>query len=556
MSGNARGNGRAQRAHLVVLAPLSIEARAIRSALPGALILRTGMGRTRSTRAITGGLPERTTRILEEAGAVAVAGFCGALDPSLRPGDVVVATQVRGPDGTRPCPSAGILAAALTAMGIAARVGPLVSTYHVVSGSERERLRQETGALAVDMESAWLARAAGDRPFAVLRVVVDTPRRELTGNPLSTALGGLRGYRALAKAAPALASWAEATGPRTVLLAGPRSFCAGVERAIEIVERALDRYGPPVYVRKQIVHNVHVVRDLERRGAVFVESAEEVPAGATVVFSAHGVSPEVRDQARGRHLHVIDATCPLVTKVHTEARRFAGSKYTIFLIGHDGHEEVEGTTGEAPGSIRLIQNVEDVDGMEVEDPDRVAYLSQTTLAVDEVDEVVGALRDRFPSLTGPGSDDICYATQNRQDAVKVMARECDLLLVIGSENSSNSKRLVEVAEREGCRAALIDDETGIDPGWLLGADTVGVTAGASAPEVLVDRVLDALAGLGRVAVEERQVTTESMRFTLPVEIRGVQGGSSNERSEAAADSLAHEAIGLKRSASEEKEGMR
>jgi 4-hydroxy-3-methylbut-2-enyl diphosphate reductase len=517
-----QGNGRAHSPQLVVLAPLSVEAHAIRSALPGALVVQTGMGRSRSTRAIAEGLTQRTTKLLQDAGAVAVAGFCGALDPSLRPGDVVVATEVRGPDGVTPCPSAGILVAALAGMGITARLGPIACVGHVVSGTERERLREETGAIAVDMESAWLAPAVAVRPFAVLRVVVDTPGRELKANPLATARGGVKAYRALAKAAPALASWAEAAGPRTILLAGPRSFCAGVERAIEIVERALDRYGPPVYVRKQIVHNVHVVRDLERRGAVFVESADEVPEGATVVFSAHGVSPEVRAQAKARDLHVIDATCPLVTKVHTEARRFAGSKYTIFLIGHDGHEEVEGTTGEAPSSIRLIERVEDVEGIEVDDPDRVAYLSQTTLAVDEVDEVVGALRDHFPGLTGPGSDDICYATQNRQDAVKVLARECELLLVIGSENSSNSKRLVEVAEREGCRAALIDDETGIDPGWLVGARTVGVTAGASAPENLVDRVLDALGGLGSVAVEERQVTTESMRFTLPVELR--QGG--------------------------------
>jgi 4-hydroxy-3-methylbut-2-enyl diphosphate reductase len=536
---------------LVVLAPLSIEARAIRSALPGALVVQTGMGRSKSARALQEGFTEQTARLLEDAGAVAVAGFCGALDPSLRPGDVVVATEVRGPDGVTSCPSAGVLVAALSELGIAARLGPVACTDHVVSGGERERLRAQTGAIAVDMESAWLAPVAAERPFAVLRVVVDTPGRELKANPLATARSGVKAYRALTRAAPALASWSRAAGPRTVLLAGPRSFCAGVERAIEIVERALDRYGPPVYVRKQIVHNVHVVRDLERRGAVFVESAEEVPEGATVVFSAHGVAPEVRAQAKNRRLHVIDATCPLVTKVHTEARRFASGEYTIFLIGHDGHEEVEGTTGEAPSSIRLIEKVEDVAGIEVKDPERVAYLSQTTLAVDEVDEVVGALRDRFPALTGPGSDDICYATQNRQDAVKVLARECELLLVIGSENSSNSKRLVEVAEREGCRAALIDDETGIDPAWLVGAKTVGVTAGASAPEILVDRVLAALGGLGPVSVEERQVTTESMRFTLPVELRGVQGGSSNERSEAAADPLAHEAIRRRRSASEE-----
>jgi 4-hydroxy-3-methylbut-2-en-1-yl diphosphate reductase len=503
---------------LVVLAPLSIEARAMRSALPGALVLQTGMGRVHSMSA-TRTLPERTRKLMETAGAVAVAGFCGALDPSLRPGDVVVATEVRGPDGVTPCPSAGILGAALAGLGITARLGSLVSTDHLVTGVDRDRLWTDTGAIAVDMESAWLVPVAQDRPIAVLRVVVDTPGRELKANPLATARGGVRAYRVLARAAQALARWAEAAGPRTVLLAAPRSFCAGVERAIEIVERALERYGPPVYVRKQIVHNVHVVRNLERRGAVFVESAEEVPRGATVVFSAHGVSPEVRAQAKVRDLHVIDATCPLVTKVHAEARRFAGNDFTIFLIGHDGHEEVEGTTGEAPQAIRLIEKVEDVGGVEVEEAGRVAYLSQTTLAVDEVDEVVDALRDRFPSLIGPGSADICYATQNRQDAVKVMARECDLLLVIGSENSSNSKRLVEVAEREGCRAALIDDELGIDPSLLVGAETVGVTAGASAPEVLVDRVLDALAGLGRIQVEERQVTEESMRFTLPVELR-------------------------------------
>jgi 4-hydroxy-3-methylbut-2-en-1-yl diphosphate reductase len=519
MSAKAPRYERDPRHGLLVLAPLSIEARAIRSALPGVEVLQTGMGPERASRAARRIQTHAGGSVSRDHRAVAVAGFCGALDPTLQPGDVVVASEVRGADGATSCPSAGILVAALGRLGIAARLGPVVSVDHVVSGRDRERLRAESQAIAVDMESAWLAASAGDRPLAVLRVVVDTPGRDLKGNPLATARGGLRAYRVLAKASRALADWARAAGPRTVLLAGPRSFCAGVERAIEIVERALDQYGPPVYVRKQIVHNVHVVRDLEQRGAVFVESAEEVPEGATVVFSAHGVSPEVRAQAEIRHLHVIDATCPLVTKVHTEARRFAGNEYTIFLIGHDGHEEVEGTTGEAPASIRLIEKVEDVNGLELEDPSRVAYLSQTTLAVDEVDEVVDALRERFPSLTGPGSDDICYATQNRQDAVKVLAGECELLLVIGSENSSNSKRLVEVAEREGCRAALIDDENGIDPEWLAGAETVGVTAGASAPEVLVDRVLAALAGLGPVRVEERQVTTESMRFTLPVELR-------------------------------------
>ena len=295
----------------------------------------------------------------------------------------------------------------------------MVSAERAATGAERGRL-EATGALIVDMESWWLAAGAADRPLAVVRVVVDTPGRELR-NPLATASGGLRALRALRRLGPALDRWAQAADERRVLLAGPRSFCAGVERAIEIVERALDRYGAPVYVRKQIVHNVHVVRDLEDRGAVFVEALAEVPEGANVVFSAHGVSPEVRDEALARRLHVIDATCPLVTKVHAEARRFAKAGYTIFLIGHDGHEEVEGTTGEAPEAIRLVDGSRGVDVSALPDaPEhgKVAFLTQTTLAVDEVDEVVSHLRQRFPLLAGPGSDDICYATQNRQDAVQ------------------------------------------------------------------------------------------------------------------------------------------
>jgi 4-hydroxy-3-methylbut-2-enyl diphosphate reductase len=292
-----------------------------------------------------------------------------------------------------------------------------------------------------------------------------------------------------------------------------------VDRAIEIVEQALDRYGPPVYVRKQIVHNVHVVRDLEQRGAIFVDDVDEVPAGARLVFSAHGVSPQVRAKAAARDLRVIDATCPLVTKVHAEARRFAGSGHTIVLVGHDGHEEVEGTTGEAPEAIRLIGSADEVASLRL-DPDRpVAYLTQTTLAVDEVDDVVRVLRERFPDLAGPGSDDICYATSNRQDAVRALAAECDLLLVIGSANSSNSQRLVEVSERLGCPARLFDDENELVPEWLVGAKTVGVTAGASAPESLVHRVIEALAGLGPVEVQERTVVEESLQFTLPVELR-------------------------------------
>jgi len=496
---------------LVVLTPLAIEARAVRTGLPRARVVRGGMGRAKASRAAA-------SLELGSSRALAIAGFCGALDPTLRPGDVVVATEVRGPDGTRKLPSSSMLLAALASRGVTARTGPIVTVDHVVSGNERLALAG-TGALAVDMESAWLASASDGLPLAVLRTVVDVAGRDLRTHPLATATGGLKAYRALSRAAPALEAWAAAAGARRVLLAGPRSFCAGVERAIEIVERALDRYGPPVFVRKQIVHNVHVVHDLERRGAVFVDELGEVPEGALVVFSAHGVSPQVRDEASDRSLRVIDATCPLVTKVHAEAKRFAKAGYTIFLIGHDGHEEVEGTTGEAPEAIRLVEEHDDLEQLDIPDPRKVAFLTQTTLAVDEVNTVVEGLRGRFPSLSGPGSEDICYATQNRQDAVKALARECDLLLVIGSENSSNSQRLVEVAEREGCRARLVDDETGIDPEWLHGAHTVGLTAGASAPEVLVERVIEALGDLGPVDVEERQVVTESMRFTLPVELR-------------------------------------
>jgi 4-hydroxy-3-methylbut-2-enyl diphosphate reductase len=521
MSGEGRGRGGAEAGareggpDLVLLTPLAVEALAARG-LPGATVLRTGMGPGRAREAA------RRARGAQGR-AVAVAGFCGALVPDLRPGDLVVATELRTPDGGRvPC-SSGPLVAALRRLGVGrVRPGPVVSVDHVVSDGERAALAAE-GFVAVDMESGWLAEAAAGRPFAVLRAVVDAPGRDLR-RPVATLRGAAAAYRSLRRSLPALRSWARAAGPRRVLLAGPRSFCAGVERAIEIVERALERYGPPVYVRKQIVHNVHVVRDLERRGAVFVDELDEVPEGALVVFSAHGVSPQVREEARERNLNVIDATCPLVTKVHAEARRFARHGFRIVLIGHAGHEEVEGTTGEAPEAITLIGGVEEAERLPFAEGEKVAYLTQTTLAVDEVEEVVEVLRRRFPHLQGPGSDDICYATSNRQEAVKALARECDLLLVIGSDNSSNSRRLVEVSEREGCPARLLDDETEVDPDWLAGARTVGITAGASAPEVLVRRVVDALAGLGPVEVEERRVTEESMQFTLPIELRTGERG--------------------------------
>jgi 4-hydroxy-3-methylbut-2-enyl diphosphate reductase len=310
------------------------------------------------------------------------------------------------------------------------------------------------------------------------------------------------------------------TRPRRVLLAKPRGYCAGVDRAVQAVELALEKYGAPIYVRKQIVHNVHVVSTLEERGAVFVDETEEVPEGGIVVFSAHGVAPVVHDEAKRFNLRTIDATCPLVTKVHKEAVRFAADDYDILLIGHEGHEEVIGTTGEAPDHIHLVDGPGDVDNVKVRDPDKVAWLSQTTLSVDETTATVEALRGRFPNLLDPPSDDICYATQNRQTAVKEIAAQAQLVIVVGSTNSSNSVRLVEVAKDHGADAAyLVDYAEHIDEAWLEGVRTVGVTSGASVPDELVQGVLERLARHGFDQVEEVESVKESMRFALPHELR-------------------------------------
>jgi 4-hydroxy-3-methylbut-2-en-1-yl diphosphate reductase len=298
-----------------------------------------------------------------------------------------------------------------------------------------------------------------------------------------------------------------------ILLAAPRGYCAGVERAVEAVERALLSHGAPVYVRKQIVHNAHVVRDLEGKGAVFVEDEAEAPEGSVLVLSAHGVAPEVYDRARRRALTVLDATCPLVTKVHLEARRFATDDRTIVLIGHAGHEEVVGTTGQAPDRTLLVQSVDDAWTLRVEDPESLSYLTQTTLSVDETNKIIGVLRERFPAIQGPPREDICYATQNRQDAVKEIARRADVVLVLGSDNSSNSKRLAEVARELGTPAYLVDDERGVDPAWLEGAGIIGLTSGASAPEWLVDRMLAWFAERGAIEVEELRLTEEHLRFS-------------------------------------------
>jgi 4-hydroxy-3-methylbut-2-enyl diphosphate reductase len=476
---------------LLVFAPLRLEASAIRRGLtrPASQVVRTGMGATRSRKsagqamgtAFGAASPAGKRAGQSHPGpfhAMVVMGTAAGLTDDLHPGDLVVAAEVTDGETTVALPGADLLAAELRRAGLSARAGKITTVQKLIKSSERTRLAAD-GSIAADMESAALVAAADGRPVAVIRAVSDG------GFGPGMVTGGMAALRALRAAAPVAERWAAACGERTVLLAGPRSFCAGVERAIEIVERALELRGAPVYVRKQIVHNTRVVSDLEDRGAVFVDELDEVPNGATVVFSAHGVAPAVRDDARERSLSVIDATCPLVSKVHAEARRFAREGYTVALIGHGGHEEVEGTLGEAPDSTVLVQTAADVEGLSVADPKKVAFLMQTTLAVDEAADVADALRSKFPQMRAPGSDDICYATTNRQAAVRSVAVEADLVLVAGSKNSSNSVRLVERSEREGTPAHLIDGATDIDLSWLSGVSVVGLTAGASAPPAVV-----------------------------------------------------------------------
>ncbi|MGO1955124.1 4-hydroxy-3-methylbut-2-enyl diphosphate reductase [Microbacterium sp.] len=326
----------------------------------------------------------------------------------------------------------------------------------------------------------------------------------------------------------------EVLGHKRVRLAAPRGYCAGVDRAVITVEKALERYGAPVYVRKQIVHNIHVVRELEARGVIFVEEVDEVPEGAHVVFSAHGVSPAVVEAASDRGLQAIDASCPLVTKVHREAKRFARDDYQILLVGHDGHEEVEGTAGEAPDNVTIVNNPDEAATVEVDDPSKLVWLSQTTLSVDETMETVRRLRERFPNLQDPPSDDICYATQNRQVAIKKVAHGSDLVIVVGSANSSNSVRLVEVALEYGAKAAYrVDYADEVRQEWLDGVETVGITSGASVPDVLVQQLLDELADAGYADVEEVRTAEEDLIFSLPKELRG-EGEPRGGRAGAAA----------------------
>jgi 4-hydroxy-3-methylbut-2-en-1-yl diphosphate reductase len=520
---------------LLVFAPLRFEANAVRRGFtaPTSQVQRTGMGAARSRKSAAQSKPGPFS-------AMVVMGTAAGLADGLSAGDLVVATEVTDGETTVELPGADLLAAELRRAGLTARAGRIVQVKKIINADERTRLAAD-GFIAADMEStalvtafmglrqsagepadsggpadaaaASLAAAVPGRPVAVIRAVSDG------GFGPGMITGGMTALRSLRAAAPVAERWAAACRERTVLLAGPRSFCAGVERAIEIVERALELRGAPVYVRKQIVHNTRVVADLEERGAIFVDELDEVPNGATVVFSAHGVAPAVRTDASQRSLSVIDATCPLVSKVHAEARRFAEKGYTVALIGHAGHEEVEGTLGEAPDSTVLVQTAADVETLSVADPSKVAYLMQTTLAIDEAADVSGALREKFPQMRAPGSDDICYATTNRQAAVRAVAAEADVVLVAGSKNSSNSVRLVERSEREGTPAHLIDGATDINLSWLTGASVVGLTAGASAPPAVVSEIITALSGLGTVTVTERVTTTESVQFGLPREVR-------------------------------------
>lgn len=414
-----------------------------------------------------------------------------------------MATEIRYPDGTvMPCPAAPLLTGAggMAGYGFRALTGPV----RLLPAGTPSDFQLMTASAKVGTPDD--GTAASGSAVVLAAGVMASPRLLRPGGLVRTVLG----------------TWARAVRPRTVLLASPRSLCAGVERAIEVVEALLKRHtgtGRPVFVRKQIVHNTHVVRDLESRGAVFVQELDEVPDGAVLVFSAHGVSPAVRAEAARRNLEVMDATCPLVTKVHSEARRFAARGDTVVLIGHAGHEEVEGTLGEAPEATVLVQSPGDMAALRVPDPARVSYLTQTTLALDETAEIIAALEKRFPGIRGPGSDDICYATTNRQHALKAVAAQSDVVLVVGSGNSSNSVRLVELAHRAGTPAYLVDDATSIRPEWVQDADVVGLSAGASAPQVLVDEVIVALGGLAPVTVREHTTATETVTFGLPAAVR-------------------------------------
>lgn len=497
---------------VLLLVPTRREERALVTGAAQAEVVRSGLGPSRAASSARGlAVPRRHS-------AVAVAGLAAGLRDDVVPGTVVVADRVLSEDGTvlAILDSSAVIAAELAARGAPVMLGPVISIPDGATSAERRASLAATGALAVDQQTAWLLNAPWDIPAAVVRVIADNSRRGRQWR--GTRANRSSAVRQLRQVGLVLDAWGQAITDRRVLLAGPRSFCAGVERAITTVERALDRYGAPVYVRRQIVHNRHVVEGLEQRGAVFVQELDEVPQGAIAVLSAHGVSPDVRAEAAVRDLRVIDATCPLVSKVHHEVLRFAERGFQMVLIGHRGHDETEGTLGESD-DISIVAEPGDVERLEVRDPQKLAYLTQTTLSPSDVSSIVSKLSERFPAIVGPRAADICYATQNRQDAVVAIAPECELVLVIGSSNSSNAARLVEVSERAGCHAVLVDDETQLRIEWFRSVRTVGVTAAASSPPQLVDRVVRAVRGLGATEVETRITRRENVTFPLPMEVR-------------------------------------
>jgi len=490
-------------------------------------------------------LPGWSSSVLSEQGStfdqpgqsslLVLAGYCGATSEELSSGDVVVASEIVCETGSfelsRPLAMAicGSLSRALAPLGKKAVIGRVFSGKRPVIGRKAREALGAQGVLAAEMEAAFLLeRHLMDQSWpvggslgstdpaaasisGVVRVVLDSTQGL---SPASLAAA----RRSLSEVAPVLASWGSVLGERELLLASPRSWCAGVERAVAVVERALERFGSPVYVRRQIVHNRQVVEDLEAKGAIFVEELDEVPESATVVFSAHGVSPAVREEAVQRGLKVIDATCPLVAKVHLEARRWLKKGYTVLLAGHEGHDEVEGTLGEDP-SIRLVQSAGDLRSLQVPDPTRVALLSQTTLAVDEVNELASVVARKFPEAKTPANSDICYATQNRQQAVREVSEKVDLVLVAGSRNSSNGNRLVEVARRCGVDAHMVEGPQDVDPRWLEKAKRIGITAAASTPEQIVEDLIGLCRALGSVALDEHVAMEETMSFQLPQEVR-------------------------------------
>lgn len=542
MTGRARENG-----GLLVLAPLRVEASALRRAGGARHVVVTGMGPAAA----------QAFRDRDHAadGPVAVAGFCGSLRDGVEPGDIVVANEVRGPTGVVTLPSAAAVSHSLRQAGLKVHVGSILSTDHVVRGSERTECAADDP-LAVDMESFWLvsgvqarhdaaaarravgavgaAGAAGDvgtagtagaadhggqstsiarAGTAVVRVVSDSPGSGF--GPYGLVASGLKGLRSLTQIGGCLEAWAAAVGARTVLIAAPRSFCAGVCRAIDITEQALAESGAPLYVRREIVHNKHVVDSFRDRGVIFVRELSEVPQEQAVVFAAHGVSPAVRADAQARGLKTIDATCPLVARLHKRARMLVDQGCLVVFIGKKGHDETEGVVGEASDSIVVVEDQGDIDQLASANAP-VATLTQTTLVPHEVEGLLAGLRARFPHLKAPQTSDVCYASRNRQAAVRRVAPKCDWFLVIGSTNSSNSKRLMEEAERAGTPAALVDDESDIDLARLVGVRTLGLTAGASAPEVLIERMLAFLRSLGPLEIRELRAGVDEPDFPTAV----------------------------------------